>query len=64
VAKPGALEVHAADPILDHIGRRLWGWIRRWANSLRRLQTGRMLWYLLYVISALVGLLIYLWLAA
>jgi formate hydrogenlyase subunit 3/multisubunit Na+/H+ antiporter MnhD subunit len=64
VAKPGALEVHAADPILDHFGRRLWGWIRRWANSLRRLQTGRMLWYLLYVISALVGLLIYLWLAA
>jgi hydrogenase-4 component B len=64
VAEPGSLEVHAADPILDHIGRRLWGWIRRSANSLRRLQMGRMLWYLLYVISALVGLLIYLWLAA
>jgi formate hydrogenlyase subunit 3/multisubunit Na+/H+ antiporter MnhD subunit len=63
VAGPGSLEVHAGDPILDHIGRRLWGWIRRWADSLRRLQMGRMLWYLLYVISALVGLLLYLWLA-
>ena len=63
VAGSGALEVHAADPILDHIGRRLWGWIRRSAESLRRLQMGRMLWYLLYVISALVGLLLYLWLA-
>ncbi|HEX7024292.1 MAG TPA: proton-conducting transporter membrane subunit, partial [Gemmatimonadales bacterium] len=61
VIGPMTLEVHVADPILDRLGRPVWSWIREKALSLRRLQTGRIVWYLLYVIAVLLGLLLYLW---
>lgn len=64
VSGPMTLEVHVADPVLDRIGRPAWGWLRGTALSLRRIQTGRIVWYLVYVITALLGLLVYLWLAA
>jgi hydrogenase-4 component B len=62
VLRPASLEVHVGDPILDRVGRRAWEWVRGSAGGLRRLHTGRMLWYLLYVIATLLGLLLYLWL--
>jgi hydrogenase-4 component B len=58
---PGSLQVHAADPVLDQLGRPVWHLVARWALRLRRLQTGRIFWYLLYVITTLLGLLLYLW---
>jgi hydrogenase-4 component B len=58
---PHTLHVHAADPVLDQLGRPVWHLVSRWALRLRRLQTGRIFWYLLYVIITLVGLLLYLW---
>jgi hypothetical protein len=58
------LQVHVADPVLDRIARPTWGRLREAALKLRRIQTGRIVWYLVYVISALLGLLLYLWLAA
>jgi len=58
---PLTLEVHAVDPVFDSIGRPVWTWLRRTAVGLRRFQSSRIFWYLLYVITALVGLLLYLW---
>jgi NADH:ubiquinone oxidoreductase subunit 5 (subunit L)/multisubunit Na+/H+ antiporter MnhA subunit len=53
-----------ADPFVERIGGRLWNAVHGRASALRRLQTGRLRWYLLYVIAALFGLLLYLWLGA
>jgi hydrogenase-4 component B len=58
---PRSLQVHAADPVLDQLGRPVWRLVTRWALRLRRLQTGRIFWYLLYVITTLFGMLLYLW---
>ena len=58
---PLTLEVHAVDPVFDSMGRPVWTWLRRAAVGLRRFQSSRIFWYLLYVITALVGLLLYLW---
>ncbi len=58
---PLSLELHAADPVLDQVGLPVWHSVTRWAVRLRRLQTGRIFWYLLYVITTLVGMLLYLW---
>jgi hydrogenase-4 component B len=62
-AGPGTLQVRAADPVLDWVGRPLWERVRRVAASLRVIQTGRLRWYLLYLIAVLLGLLLYLWMA-
>jgi hydrogenase-4 component B len=64
IVGPTSFQVHTTDPILDRVGRPLWGWLRRSAQGLRGIQTGRIMWYLIYVISALLGLLLYLWLVA
>jgi hypothetical protein len=64
VSGPMTLEVHVADPVLDRIAQPAWGRFRETALRLRRIQTGRIFWYLVYVIAALLGLLLYLWLAA
>ena len=58
---PSSLHVHAADPVLDQLGRPAWHLLSRWALRLRLLQTGRIFWYLLYVIITLLGMLLYLW---
>jgi formate hydrogenlyase subunit 3/multisubunit Na+/H+ antiporter MnhD subunit len=62
-SEPGRFHVSTADPILDQIGRRLWERIRGVATSIRLIQTGRLRWYLVYLISVVVALLIYLWMA-
>jgi hydrogenase-4 component B len=64
VEGPMTLRVHAVDPVFDSIGRPVWTWLRGAAVGLRRFQSGRIFWYLLYVITALLGLLVYLWRAA
>jgi len=56
-----SVHVHAVDPVLDQLTRPVWHLVSRWALGLRRLQTGRIFWYLLYVILTLLGLLLYLW---
>lgn len=61
---PGSLQVHPADPVIDSIGRPIWVRVRGIALGLRRYQTARLSSYLLYVIAALLGLLLYLWLVA
>jgi len=53
-----------ADPFVERIGGPLWRALHAWAESLRRRQTSRIRWYLLYVIAALFVLLVYIWLAA
>ncbi len=63
VAGPGSFEVHAADPVLDTAGRFLWDRLQRGAARARLLQTGRLRWYLVYLILSLLGLLGYLWTA-
>ena len=62
-AQPDQFHVHVVDPVLDRMGRPAWERIRRIATSLRVIQTGRLRWYLLYLISVVVALLVYLWLA-
>jgi hydrogenase-4 component B len=57
----GSLEVHGADPVIDRMGRPLWDRVQRAAFALRVLQTGRLRWYLLYLIFSLLALLLYLW---
>jgi hydrogenase-4 component B len=64
VTGPAGLTVQVADPVLDRIARPTWGRVREAAFRLRRIQTGRIVWYLTYVIAALLGLLLYLWLGA
>ena len=64
VAGPAGLTVEVADPVLDRIAQPTWGRVREAAFRLRRIQTGRIVWYLTYVIAALLGLLVYLWLGA
>jgi len=59
---PMRLEVHAADPVFDSIGRPVWSRLRGTALGMRRYQSARLFWYLLYVIAALLCLLLYLWL--
>jgi hypothetical protein len=54
----------AADPFIERIGAPLWGALHGRVDAMRRRQTSRIRWYLLYLISALIGLLLYLWLAA
>jgi hydrogenase-4 component B len=59
---PGTFHVRAVDPVLDTLGRPLWdSLVGRAASRLRVLQTGRLRWYLVYVITALLALLLYLW---
>ena len=48
------------DLVLDTLARPAWTRIHSAASRLRRLQTGRIQWYLLYLILCLVGLLFYL----
>lgn len=64
VMGPTGLAVHVADPVLDRLAQPTWSRVRETALSLRRIQTGRIVWYLTYVIAALLGLLLYLWLGA
>ena len=64
VAGPAGLTVQVADPVLDRIAQPIWGRVREAAFRLRRIQTGRIVWYLTYVIAALLGLLLYLWLGS
>ncbi len=64
VIGPAGLEVHAGDPVFDAVGRPIWRRVRGAALGLRRYQTGRLSWYLVYVIAALLGLVLYLWLVA
>ena len=64
VMGPGGLAVQVADPVLDRIAQPTWKRVRETAFRLRRIQTGRIVWYLTYVIAALLGLLLYLWLGA
>jgi len=64
VIGPMGLQVHVADPVLDRIAQPTWSRVREAALKLRRIQTGRIVWYLVYVISALLGLLLYLWLGS
>ena len=64
VAGPAGLTVQVADPVLDRIATPTWGRVRGAALRLRRIQTGGIVWYLTYVIGALLGLLLYLWLGA
>jgi hydrogenase-4 component B len=61
---PAGLQVHSTDPVIDSIGRPVWDRLRSAALGLRRYQTARLSWYLVYVIAALFGLLVYLWLVA
>lgn len=63
VASEQALHVQVADPVLDRVGLPLWARVQRAASSLRVIQTGRLRWYLLYVIFTLLALLFYLWMA-
>ncbi len=58
---PVTFAAHAVDPVLDKAGEPLWGLLKEAALRLRLLQTGRIRWYLLYVIFSLLGLLLYLW---
>jgi hypothetical protein len=62
----GVAALHAvpADPFVDRIGGPLWDALHARVDALRRRQTSRIRWYLLYVIWALVALLAYLWLGA
>ena len=55
-----AFHVHPRDPVLDVIGGSLWRRVRTAAFGLRVLQTGRIRWYLFYLIVTLLGLLVYL----
>jgi hydrogenase-4 component B len=64
VTGPAGFTIQVADPVLDRIAQPTWGWVREAAFRLRRIQTGRIVWYLTYVIAALLGLLLYLWLGA
>jgi hydrogenase-4 component B len=64
VMSPAGLTVQVADPVLDRIAQPTWKRVREAAFRLRRIQTGRIVWYLTYVIAALLGLLLYLWLGA
>ncbi|HEX9893273.1 MAG TPA: proton-conducting transporter membrane subunit [Gemmatimonadales bacterium] len=57
----GTFHVRVADPILDRVGRPVWDRVQQTASSLRVLQTGRLRWYLLYLIFSLLALLVYLW---
>jgi hydrogenase-4 component B len=59
-----AVHVGAADPFTDRIGGPLWSVVRKMAAAMRRLHTRQISWYLLYVISALLALLVYLWFGA
>ena len=61
VMGPAGLAVHVADPVLDRLAQPTWDRVRETAFRLRRIQTGRIVWYLTYVIAALLGLLLYLW---
>jgi hydrogenase-4 component B len=63
VAGEQALHVEVADPVLDRVGLPLWARVQRAASSLRVIQTGRLRWYLLYLIFTLLALLVYLWVA-
>jgi len=57
---PAVFHVAPLDPVLDVIGDRLWRRTRAAASRLHFLQTGRLRWYLLYVIVTLLLLLAYL----
>ena len=61
---PAGLSVQVADPVLDRIAQPAWKRVREAALRLRRIQAGGIVWYLIYVIAALLGLLLYLWLGA
>ena len=64
VVGPASFHVRTFDPVLGHLGRPAWSWLRETAQKLRRHQTSRIRRYLLYVITALVGLLAYLWIVS
>jgi hydrogenase-4 component B len=59
--RAGSLEVHGPDPVIDRMGSPLWARVQRAAFALRVIQTGRLRWYLLYLICSLLALLVYLW---
>ena len=64
VMGPAGLSVQVADPVLDRIAQPTWKRVREAALRLRRIQAGGIVWYLIYVIAALLGLLLYLWVGA
>jgi NADH:ubiquinone oxidoreductase subunit 5 (subunit L)/multisubunit Na+/H+ antiporter MnhA subunit len=57
---PATFHLTPLDPVLDVIGDWLWRGTRGAASHLRFLQTGRLRWYLLYLIVTLLLLLTYL----
>jgi len=60
---PATFHSRPMDPVLDQLGRPLWRRLAGAASQLRALQTGRIRWYLSYLILTLLGLLLYLGLA-
>ena len=61
---PGALRTVPHDPVLDRAALPLWGVVHRAAVRLRPIQQGRLHFYVLYVLAAVVVLLAYLALGA
>ncbi len=61
VSHAGSFHVQVADPVLDTVGLPVWERVSQAAARLRFLQTGRLRWYLIYLILSLVALLLYLW---
>ena len=64
VMGPAGVSVQVVDPVLDRIAQPTWKRVREAAFRLRRIQAGGIVWYLIYVIAALLGLLLYLWMGA
>jgi len=60
----GAFHTHATDPVLDGVALPLWQRVLAWGQAVRPIQQGRLWMYLLYVLGALLGLLLYLALRA
>ena len=55
-----SFRTHPVDLILDRAARPLWHRLQETAARLRWMQSGRLHWYLLYVLATLAGLLTYL----
>ncbi|MEO8450982.1 MAG: proton-conducting transporter membrane subunit [Gemmatimonadota bacterium] len=60
VRQPRALSTHPTDVVLDGIARPIWNRVLSLGSRARMLQTGRLRWYLLYVVLTVSALLVYL----
>jgi hypothetical protein len=54
-----SFRTHPDELVLERMGRPLWNRFRGVAAHLRRIQSGGLRWYLLYVVLCLLGLLLY-----